>query len=206
MLNVSMSRQRQPWPLKWVALVVLLIIGPYTFLRWHYRKPNPAFQPYHDIKDQANTLRLLSAGFQRISLTAERPADPLRLTNVAVTKTAPGGLPATLGGTLVDVPLLPTQISSVTAAPSTSTMFAYPFEFTCAFADNKQQLSGAYLYVRDGEIFVVPNFERLTGDLLARNRESSVRLTVPAGALKPGQYELTLVGERGSQAWSLVVK
>jgi len=200
-----MSRQR-PWPLKWVALAVLLILGPYTFLRWHYRKPNPAFQPYHDIKDQANTLRLLSAGFQRISLTAERPADPLRIGNAAATKAAPGGLPASLAGTLVDVPLLPTQISSVTAAPETSTMFAYPLEFTCAFADNKQQLNGAYLYVREGEMIVVPNFEHLTGDLLARNRESFVRLTVPAGALKPGKYELTLVGERGSRAWSLMVK
>ena len=201
-----MSRQRQPWPLKWVALVVLLIIGPYTFLRWHYRKPNPAFQPYHDIKDQATTLRLLSAGFQRISLTADRPADPLRVGNVAAVKSAPGGLPASLGGTLVDQPLLPTQILTVTAAPETNTMFAYPFEFTCSFTDNKQQLSGAYLYVRDGEIFVVPNFERLTGDLLARNRESAVRIIVPAGALKPGHYELTLIGERGSRAWSLTVK
>ena len=192
--------------MKWVALVILLILGPYTFLRWHYRKPNPAFQPYADIKNQANTQRLLSAGFQRVNLNVERPADPLRATSTATTTVAPGGLPASLSGTLVDAPILPTEILTVTAAPETNTMFAYPVDFTCAFADNKQQLSGAYLYIRDGQAVVVPNFERLTGDLLARTRETFVRVTVPAGTLKPGRYDISLIGERSSRAWSVVVK
>lgn len=192
--------------MKWIALVILLIIGPYTFLRWHYRKPNPAFQPYHDIKDQANTLRLLSAGFQRVNLNVERPADPLRTTAAATTTAAAGGLPASLSGTLVEQPILPTDILSVTAAPETNTMFAYPFEFTCAFADNKQQLSGAYLYIRDGQAIVVPNFERLTGELLSRSRETSVRVIVPAGTLKPGRYDISLIGQHSSRAWSVVVK
>ena len=54
--------------MKWILLIVLLVIGPYTFLRWHYRKPQPAFEPYHDIKDRANTMRLVSAGWFSLNI------------------------------------------------------------------------------------------------------------------------------------------
>ena len=85
-------------------------------------------------------------------------------------------------------------------------MFAYPLEFTCSLPDNKRQLSNAHLYLREGQIYIVPDFERLTGELLSRNRETVVRVTVPAGALKPGHYDVTLIGEHTSKAWSVVVK
>ncbi|MEO7598635.1 MAG: hypothetical protein ABIV50_06875 [Opitutus sp.] len=206
LVELCMSRHHRPWPMKWIALVILVIIGPYTFLRWHYRKPNPAFQPYQDIKNQANTQRLLSAGFQRIPLNAERPTEPLRKVTSAPMTAANGGLPASLSSTLVETPLLPTEISAVTAAAETSAMFAYPIEFTCGLPDNRQQLSAAYLYVREDEMIVVPDFERLSGELLARNRENTIRVTVPAGTLRPGRYAISLIGQRSSKAWSLLVK
>ncbi|MBI4622331.1 MAG: hypothetical protein HY736_03790 [Verrucomicrobia bacterium] len=31
-------KDRQPWPMKWIALAILLVIVPYTFLTLHYRK------------------------------------------------------------------------------------------------------------------------------------------------------------------------
>jgi hypothetical protein len=83
---------------------------------------------------------------------------------------------------------------------------SYSIEFTCALPDNKQQLSGAQLYVRDDEVVVVPAFEHLTGELLSRTRENLIRVTFPAGVLKPGRYRVTLLGERTSKAWSLEVR
>ena len=62
--------------MKWVVLVIILSIGVYTVLTLRYRRPERAFQPYQDLRDRANTHRLLDAGFQRITLTAELPADP----------------------------------------------------------------------------------------------------------------------------------
>ena len=59
--------------------------------------------------------------------------------------------------------------------------------------------------MRGGEIIVAPDFDRLAGGLLSRTRENLIRLTVPAGALKPGQYHVTLVGARASKAWTLQV-
>ena len=48
--------------MKWIALAILVVIVPYTVIRWQYRKPNRAFEPYADMKNQANTLRAATAG------------------------------------------------------------------------------------------------------------------------------------------------
>jgi len=198
-------RTRQPWPMKWVILVIILCIGAYTVLTLKYRRPERAFRPYQDLRDRANTHRLLDAGFQRISLAAELPADPLSAAAAARATAAAAGLPPALRDTLVVQPRLPAEIVSVTAAPDVNALFAYPIGFKCTLADNKQQLAGAELYVRGGELVVAPDFERITGGLLARTRENVIRVTVPAGSLRPGSYHITLVGARGSKSWTLQV-
>jgi hypothetical protein len=191
--------------MKWIVLAIVLGIGTYTYLTLHYRKAGPAFQPYADIKDHANTVRLLDAGYQRITLDAELPADPPAPGQSAATTAAAAGLPASLRDTLIDQPKLPDDIVSVAAAPSVNSLFAYSIGFRCTLPDNKQQLAGAELYVRGGEIVIAPDFDRLAGGLLSRTRESLIHLTVPAGALKPGQYRVTLVGARASKTWTLQV-
>jgi hypothetical protein len=192
--------------MKWIVVAILVVIVPYTFLRWHYRKPGRAFEPYHDMKDRANTLRLLSAGFQRITLEASRPLESSSLAGVATVQPATGGLPDSLAATLVDRPLLPAEIVNVHVGAAASTLMSYPIEFTCTAPDNRQQLGGAQLYLRGGEVIVIPHFERLTGGLLTRTRDSFIRVTVPAGALKPGHYRAVLVGARSSRSWQFDVR
>jgi len=200
------QRERQPWPMKWVAVAILAVIVPYTYLTLHYRRPEKAFEPYHDMKDRANTLRLLSAGFQRITLAAERPADPSRAGGSAPVSAAAGGVPGALHETLVEPPLLPAEIARVSAAPAANSLLAYPIDLTCSQPDNKQQLAGAQAYVREHEIWIAPEFERLAGNLLSRTRETTARLTFPPGALKPGRYRVTLLGANASKTWTLEVK
>lgn len=191
--------------MKWIVLAIILAIGAYTFLTLRYRKADRMFRPYQDLRDRVNVHRLLEAGYQRIPLEADLPADPPASSSTArAVPTAPG-LPAGLRETLVEKPQLPAEILSISAAPSVSAMFAYPIAVKCTLPDNKQQLAGADLYVRGSELVVAPDFERLAGGLLARNRERLIRLTVPAGTLKPGDYHVTLVGARSSQTWTLHV-
>ena len=192
--------------MKWIIITIVLIIVPYTFLTLRYRKPGPAFRPYEDIKNRANVTRLLDAGYRRISLAAQRPADGLHPRDGAAIAPAPGGLPSELRGTLVEMPQLPAEIISVTASPNANTLQSYSIQFTCTLRDDRQQLAGAELFVR-GEILVVtPTFEPVPGALQARTPQSEVRLTIPPGALKPGTYTVTLVGERVSRAWPVNVK
>ena len=191
--------------MKWIVLAIVVSLVLYTYLTLHFRKAGPAFRPYADIKDHANTVRLLDAGYQRITVEAELPADPAPAGPAAAVSSASAGLPAALRDTLIDQPKLPAEIVSVSAAPSVNSLFTYAIGFRCTLPDNKQQLAGAELYVRGGEIIVAPDFDRLAGGLLSRTRENLIRLTVPAGALKPGQYHVTLVGARDSKAWTLQV-
>jgi len=191
--------------MKWIVLAIILGIGAYTYPTLHYRKAGPAFRPYADLKDRANTKRLLTAGFQRVNLDAELPADGSAGNAAPIAVPAAAGLPAALRESLVDVPQLPTEIVTVSAAPTANSMFAYPIGFKCTLPDNKQQLAGAALYVHGDELVIVPDFDRLSGGLLSRSRESVVRVTVPAGALRPGQYHVTLVGARSSRSWTLQV-
>ncbi len=191
--------------MKWVVLAIILSIGVYTFLTLKYRKPDRAFQPYQDIRDRANVVRLLDAGYQRVTLEADLPVDPVAPDSTARTTVAIAGLPSGLRQTLVVQPELPAEILSVSAAPSVNALFAYPIGVKCSLPDNKQQLAGAELYVHGDELIVTPDFERLSGGLLARNRERLIRLTVPAGTLKPGSYHITLVGTRSSKSWTLQV-
>src|SRR5262245_25725972 len=60
--------QRQPWPMKWVVVAILLLIVPYTIITLKYRKAGPAYEPYEDLKNRANVSRLLAAGYQRIPI------------------------------------------------------------------------------------------------------------------------------------------
>jgi hypothetical protein len=204
-MSVSRTTARRPWPMKWVVVAILVVIVPYTYLTLRYRKPGPAFEPYSDLKDRANTIRLLSSGFQRINLIAQRPAEPIKGITPAPVAAAAGGLPDSLRSSLIDQPRLPAEILTVSAAPSVGSAQEYSIQFSCALPDDRQQLGGALLYLRNGEIFLVPNFEPITGDLRTRSRKNLVLLTVPAGALKPGSYHATILGQRTSKAWTLQV-
>ena len=136
-------KERKPWPMKWVIVTILVVLVPFTYLNLRYRKPGPAYRPYQDAQDRANVVRLLSAGYRRITLAAQRPADTVRGPTPAPTLPATGGLPDDLVRTLVQRPLLPAEIRSVTAAGSLKTDQPYAIQFTCTLPDNNQQLAGA---------------------------------------------------------------
>ena len=198
--------QRQPWPMKWIILAIILVIVPYTFLTLRYRKPGPPFRPYEDMKNRVNVSRLLAAGYQRIPIAAQRPADPGHALGGAVITTIDGGLPAELRSTLVEVPLLPAEIISVTAAATANTLQPYVILLSCELPNDKQQLGGAELFIRGESLVLTPTLENVTGDLQTRSRQAAVLLTIAAGALKPGIYTVTVIGERSSRSWPLEVK
>lgn len=196
--------------MKWVALAIIACIVPYTWLTLYYRKAGPSYQPYEDSKQRANVLRLLDAGYQRINVSAERPADPQLLVHAmkspASVKSAPAGLTEALDVALVEVPELPVTFSSVSASGETAALLPYPVLFTCTLGDQKHQLGGAQVFVRGKSIVIVPQFEPLNGDLTARSKESPVVITIPGGTLTAGHYTLHLAGKEESRQWTVDVR
>jgi hypothetical protein len=195
--------------MKWIAVAILVFVVPYTFLTLRYRKPGEAYRPYEDARSRVNTGRLLTAGYQRITLDFARPTDPGRTgaagSGAAASSPAPGGLPGDLTQALVDAPVLPVSIDTVTAAARAAATQPYLIQFTATLVDNRQQLFGAQLYRKGGELLVVPVAENLSGALTARNRDTTVLLTVPASALPPGLYQVTLAGSRTARRWGVQV-
>ncbi|HXN36203.1 MAG TPA: hypothetical protein VN877_08525 [Opitutaceae bacterium] len=198
-------KDRKPWPMKWIVLSIVIFIPVYTYLTLHFRRKDPAFQPYQDMRDRADVIRLLKAGYQRVTVDASRPAESAAEAGDPTSR-APGGLPPDLKGTLIESPLLPLSIGSVSAATTAASAIDYQIGLTYTLADNKRQLSGAHLYERESDIVIVADFEMLGGGLLARTREGTALITVPPGCIRPGKYRVTLVGERESRAWSLLVR
>ncbi len=200
----------RPLPMPWIVAAIVLFILGYTVLRLHYGKRGKPFEPYHDLGEQAATQRLLGLGYQRIPVDIERPADPLppaRLAPVAAEVVAAlGGLPEELGGALGFKPALPAAISSVTAPPEAAPAGTYRLQFTCAQPDYKTQIHGAFLYRKDRQLFLLPDFEKMSGQLLARSKESVVLASFPTQSLKPGRYTVTLCGGRTSKSWAFTVK
>ena len=202
---MSETKVRKPWPMKWIVLSIFLFIPIYTYLTLHYRKPGPMFNPYQDMRDRADVIRLLKAGYQRVAVEAVQPVDQTA-SLAPIGERAPGGLPAELKSTLVEAPLLPLEITSVSAAPTAVAGIDYTMLVGYTQPDNKRLISGAHLYVRPGHIVVVPDFERLGGTLLSRTRDGTAVLDVPPNAFRPGTYRVTLVGERESVSWLLRVR
>jgi hypothetical protein len=198
-------KDRKPWPMKWIVVSILVFIPIYTYLTLHYRRPGPAFNPYRDMRDRADVIRLLKAGYQRIAIDVSRPAEDVAATGGA-TSPAPGGLPDELRRTLVETPLMALEIDSASAAPTAVSGIDYDIGLTYTIPDNKRQLSGAHLYEKPGEIVIVADFERLAGGLLSRTRDGSAILDIPPGSLRPGTYRVTLVGEHASREWTLRVR
>ena len=147
--------------MKWIVLAILLCIIPYTYVTLRYRKAEPAFQPYEDMKNRANVMRLLNAGYRRIPLPAEVPADALKDQSSAPMQNLAGGFPAELKSTLAEPPALPVEITRVVAPASVR-------------ADHRDEGAGAADHERVGG-----NHQRLAGG------ERQRRLHVRSGEEEP---------------------
>lgn len=203
--------KNRSWPMKWVVLSIVLFIAGYTVVMVFFRKPGPAHKPYEDAANRATVSRLLAAGFQRIPIAAERPADPsssriLEGSPRANVATVAGGLDPDLDFALAEKPLLAESFQQVTAAASTGNAEPYRVLFTASLKDHKRVISGGMLLRKEGQLFLLPVFEPLRGELLARTKETTVVLTIPAGTLKPGRYTTVLVGEKSSRRWELSIR
>src|SRR5580692_5905944 len=73
-------KDRKPWPMKWIVASIQLFIPIYTYRTLHYRRPAAAFIAYRDMRDRADVIRLLKAGYQRIAIDVSRPAEDVATT------------------------------------------------------------------------------------------------------------------------------
>lgn len=204
--------QKKPWPMKWVALATVLGLAVYTYVTLKYRKdPLSAHRPVEDAKERFTINRLRQAGYARIPVNAERPADPSRtlaglVRPLAEIKDAPAGVPAELAETFAELPKLPDSFQNVSAPASGTAMLPYSIQYVCQLPDNSGVLGETRVYVKDNDIAIITDFDRIDADLLARTKDATVLLQLPASIFRSGEtFQITLVGKTGSKHWSLQV-
>jgi hypothetical protein len=197
---------RRPWPMKWIIVGILACIIPYTWLTLAYRKEGPAHQPYQDNKDRAQVLRLLESGFNRFDLSIAVLVDPAApIADAAPTEKLAGGLPPLLRDLLIDPPPMPSRIPRL-AAPATGLAGApYTFDFASAQPDLHERPATATLYQRDQELVVIVGYDANPGELQTCRLDATAAVTLPANTLKPGTYQITLLGALESRRWRLEI-
>lgn len=197
---------KKPWPMKWIVVAILVCIVPYTWLTVRYRKADKPFEPYVDMKNEANVIRLLAHGYQRVTAPAERletpPSPPAA--DAARATAAPAGYPTKLAEALADPPALPLGYRTVAAPAATKAGEPFAIAFTCRLPDDHHVVAGMELYVKDGQLALVPAFESV-GGLSTRTRDFSARITVPGHLLPAGTYQVLLPGSEASLGWTLQV-
>jgi hypothetical protein len=198
--------------MKWVVLATVLGLGVYTYVTLKFRKdPQSAHRPVEDAKERFTVSRLRQAGYARIPVTAERPADPSRTLAglnrpLATIKDVPGGLPAELAETFAEPPKLSESFQNVSAPATGTAMLPYSIQYTCQLPDNTGILGETRVYVKDNDIAIVTDFDRIDSDLLARTKDATVLLQLPASIFRSGEtFQITLVGQTASQHWTLQV-
>ncbi len=196
-------------PLRWVVAAVVVFLLGYKFLRLHYGKPGRAFEPYENAREHAAAARLVALGYRRIPVQIQRPAEPFPADHFAPRQTelvgALGGLPAEMAGGLTNPPELPASVTGV-AAPREAGAGSYTLQFRCAQPDYRSQIHDVVLFRKDRQLFLLPDFERIAGDLRARWKESVVVASFPTDGLAPGRYTVTLCGRQASISWAFTVK
>jgi hypothetical protein len=197
-------------PLRWVAIATVVFIAAYAFLRLFSGKPGKAFEPAPGLGEPAGTQRLLAIGYQRIPVDLERPAEVLPAARFAPTVdevgSAFGGLPSELDAALAAKPALPATITGVTAPREIAAPGVYALQFTCAQPDYRTQPDDVLLFRKERQLFLLPDFRRPGGQLLARWKESVVLARFSTQGLAPGCYTVTLCGRNASKTWQFTVR
>jgi len=192
--------------MKWIIVAILVGVAPYTYLNLKYRKPNPPHRPYEDNKERANVMRLLAVGFQRLPLEAGVVGEDAWPARDLVPPTTPGGLPALLAETLVETPRLPARLTALAAPTTAAADEAYVVEFTGQHPNPDEVLLRPVAYLRGDELALVPAYETRGSFLRPREQTATLRLTLPAGSLRPGTYRASLVTSEATHTWTLDVQ
>lgn len=195
--------------MKWVLLAIIAILIPYTAITLLYRKESRPFEPYSDMKRQANVHRLLKAGFNRYAVTTERPTETgpgVPAARRASVQIVEAGLPPALAEALIEVPHLPISVRQLAVPASVRRGQPLVLSLVAGLPDHKEALGETFLYARGSELTLVVGFETLPGKLESRARELTLRTTVPTEHLTAGSYRLVVVGLKESQAGNLAVE
>jgi hypothetical protein len=201
-----LPENKTPWPMKWVALAILVFIAIYTPLMLKFRKPGHGYEPAAEAERRMAEAAKWEKIAARLELTAAEAVAPLMPGPAAIVADAPVRLPEGLRDALAGAPALPAEITAVAAPAACGAGEACVISFTCALASADERLDSVMVFQEGGRVFVLPLTVPAVGGPRARTADAAARVTLPAGALKPGRYTVIVAASARAKQWTLEVK
>jgi hypothetical protein len=201
-----LPENKTPWPMKWVALAILVFIAIYTPLMLKFRKPGHGYEPAAEAERRMAEAAKWAKIEARLEMPVAGAVAPPTPSPAAAIADAPTRLPEGLRDALAGAPALPAEITAVTAPAACGAGEACVINFTGVLASADERLAGVTVFQEGGRIFVLPLTVPSLGGSRARTADAAARVTLPAGALKPGSYTVIVAASARAKQWTLEVK
>ncbi|HEY4247687.1 MAG TPA: hypothetical protein VGM64_12570 [Lacunisphaera sp.] len=197
----------KPWSMKWIVMAIVLFIAGSTWVNLRYRKPGASYRPYQDAQDRATTVRLLDAGWQKITVEIRRPAENADVESAAVAHHDYLGVGPDLESKFAEKPALLASIDKVVAPNSVLQGSYYSLYFTASLPDLKDQVGYLTLYRKENELVLIPTIEPLPGkELMSRWTDSNYWVGFSTNTLPLGKYEMRIVAKGPASVWNFTVR
>ena len=190
--------------MKWVALVIVVGIALYMWLTLEFRKPGRANEPWTDQRARAELAVLAEAGWSKSEVPFEPVVEfPPPRGNVSLGQAMP--IVDLLRQTTLDPWHLPIEVTASMAPAEWSAGQPYTAYLKLDLDTDRMQIGGFTVFRKSAHVILVPRWERVPGDLIARSRTATGRLLFNAGDVPPGEYTVTVVAIKSCATWRLSV-
>jgi hypothetical protein len=191
--------------MKWVALVIVVGIALYTWISLAFRKPGPPNEPWIDQRARAEVGVLAEAGWSKSEVPFEPVVEfPASRGNVSLGQAMP--IVDLLRQTTLDPWHLPIEVTGSMAPTEWSAGQPYTAYLKLALDTDRMQIGGFTVFRKGAHVILVPRWERVPGDLIARSRTAGGRLLFNPGEVPPGEYTVTVVAIKSCATWRLSVR
>jgi len=118
---------------------------------------------------------------------------------------APMPIVAMLRDKTLDPWHLPIEVTASMAPAEWSAGQPYTAYLKLDLDTDRMQIGGFTVFRKGSHLILVPRWERVPGDLIARTRTAAGRLLFAAGDVPAGEYTVTVVAIKSCATWRLTV-
>lgn len=196
---------RQPWPLWPIVVAIVVSIAGYTYLRLAHAKPAKPHEPYADHLRRTESEKFTAAGWVRAEAAFETVVEqPAANAPINTTAVGPDAVEE-LRRLSTETWHLPIEYSFVSAPAKLEVGAECTVHVQAELDQARAHIVAFDLFRKGTELVVLPRWEPYPAELTPRRPRTSGRLTIPAAALVPGRYRVTLPALKQSSQWLLEV-